>query len=102
MDRRDEDTVIPYVEKEGMLYLAYTPLERGQLARDSFLAEVGKKYSKTAAQVALNWLIVLNPVVPIPKATRIKHLEENAGAMGWRLSPEDWKKISERFRELKA
>jgi len=102
LDRRDEDTVIPYAEKEGMLYLAYTPLEKGQLSKDSFLAEIGKKYGKTATQVALNWLIVINPVVPIPKASSIKHVEENAGAMGWRLSQEDWRLISERFRELKA
>jgi diketogulonate reductase-like aldo/keto reductase len=40
--------------------------------------------------------------VPIPKASSIKHVEENAGAMGWRLSQEDWRLISERFRELKA
>lgn len=102
LDRRDEETVIPYAEREGMLYLAYTPLEKGQLSRDSFLAEVGRRYGRTAAQVALNWLVMINPVVPIPKASTIQHVEENAGAMGWRLSGEDWRKISEKFRELKA
>ncbi|ABL78344.1 aldo/keto reductase [Thermofilum pendens] len=102
LDRRDESSVVPYAEREGMLYLAYTPLEKGQLARDSFLAEVGRKYGKTAAQVALNWLIKLNPVVPIPKASSLAHVEENAGAMGWRLSDEDWRAISKRFSELKA
>jgi diketogulonate reductase-like aldo/keto reductase len=102
LDRRDEETVIPYAEREGMLYLAYTPLEKGQLSRDSFLAEVGRRYGRTAAQVALNWLVMINPVVPIPKASTIQHVEENAGAMGWRLSEEDWRKISEKFRELKA
>jgi diketogulonate reductase-like aldo/keto reductase len=45
---------------------------------------------------------MINPVVPIPKASTIQHVEENAGAMGWRLSEEDWRKISEKFRELKA
>lgn len=98
MYRAYERDVIPYCEREGMMFMSYTPLEKGRLARDSFLAEVGRRYGRTAAQVALNWLIVLEPVVAIPKAARIEHLEENAGAMGWRLEREDWELISEKFR----
>jgi diketogulonate reductase-like aldo/keto reductase len=97
LHRDDEEDVIPYVQREGLLYLAYTPLEHGALARDPFLAEIGKKYGKTAAQVALNWLIYVDNVVPIPKAERIEHVKENAGAMGWRLSRDDWLTISNRF-----
>jgi diketogulonate reductase-like aldo/keto reductase len=33
----------------------------------------------------------------MPKATNLSHLEENAGSMGWRLSPEDIKAISSHF-----
>lgn len=102
LDRRDEKTVILYAQREGMMYMAYTPLEKGRLARDPFLAEIGKRYGKTAAQVALNWLIVIEPVVPIPKAARIEHVEENVGAMGWRLSIEDWEAISRKFSRVIA
>ncbi|KQH81424.1 aldo/keto reductase, partial [Thermococcus thioreducens] len=49
-------------------------------------------YGKTAAQVALNYLIWEENVVAIPKAGRKEHIEENAGAMGWRLSKEDREK----------
>lgn len=97
--RRDERTVIPYAERNGMMYMAYTPLEKGRLARDSFLAEIGRRYGKTAAQVALNWQIGLPPVVTIPKASRIEHVEENVGAMGWRLSREDWELISKHYEQ---
>ncbi|QOJ79406.1 aldo/keto reductase [Infirmifilum lucidum] len=100
LDRRDESSVIPYAEREGMLYLAYTPLEKGQLARDPFLASIGAKYGKTAAQVALNWLLGFKPVVPIPKASDKRHIKENAGAAGWRLSEEDWRLISEKYRRV--
>jgi len=99
MYRRYEKDVIPYCEREGMMFMSYTPLEKGLLARDHFLAEIGRKYGKTAAQVALNWLICIEPVVAIPKAAKIHHLEENAGAMGWRLSREDWEFISRKFRQ---
>ncbi len=97
MYRRDERTVIPYAARNGMMYMAYTPLEKGRLAREPFLAEVGEKYGKTAAQVALNWQICIDPVVTIPKASRIEHVEENVGAMGWRLSREDWELISKHY-----
>ena len=96
--RVDENSVIPYAKREGLMYIAYTPLEKGAVARDDFLKRIGEKYGKSATQVALNWLICVDPVIPIPKASKISHVEENAGAMGWRLSKEDWESISERFK----
>lgn len=97
LHRYDEKDVIPYAQREGLLYMAYTPLEKGELAKNSSLADIGKRYGRTAAQVALNWLICIDNVVPIPKASSIEHVKENAGAMGWRLSKEDWLKISKLF-----
>ncbi|MGC9010387.1 MAG: aldo/keto reductase [Sulfolobales archaeon] len=96
--RHDEKDVIPYAKREGLLYMAYTPIEKGAVAREEFLRRIGEKYGKTAVQVALNWLISIDPVVPIPKASKIQHVEENAGAMGWRLSREDWEAISNKYR----
>ena len=49
------------------------------------LRQIGEKHGKTCTQVALNWLICKG-TLPIPGATSVRHLEENAGAMGWRLS----------------
>jgi Aldo/keto reductases, related to diketogulonate reductase len=95
MHRRDELDLLPLVQKLGLLYLAYSPLERGLLALDPYLASIGAKYGKTAAQVALNWLISVPNVVPVVRALR--HVEENAGALGWRLDPRDWEEINKRF-----
>ncbi|MDK6029245.1 aldo/keto reductase [Ignisphaera sp. 4213-co] len=97
LHRDDEKDVIPYAQRKGLLYMAYTPLEKGQLAKHSFLAQIGRKYGKTATQVALNWLMCIDNVVPIPKAGTIEHVKENAGALGWRLSKEDWLEISRFF-----
>ncbi|MEZ0289505.1 MAG: aldo/keto reductase [Sulfolobales archaeon] len=95
--RRDERDVIPYAQREGLMYMAYTPLEKGVVARDSFLREIGEKYGKTAVQVALNWMISIDNVVPIPKSSRVEHVEEIAGSLGWRLDETDLKRISERY-----
>ncbi|MHA1596075.1 MAG: aldo/keto reductase [Candidatus Asgardarchaeia archaeon] len=98
LDRNVEKDVLPYCQEERITLIAYTPLEKGLLANDPFLSEIGKKYGKTSAQVALNWLISKDMVVAIPKAIEMEHIEENAGAMGWQLSEEDMKLIDEKFK----
>ncbi|WP_297439141.1 aldo/keto reductase [Thermococcus sp.] len=84
--------LLDYMKREKIALIAYTPLEKGSLARNSCLGEIGKKYGKTSAQVALNYLIWEENVIAIPKAGRREHVEENAGAMGWRLLREDREK----------
>ena len=53
------------------------------------LNELGEKYTKTPAQVALNWLICQPGVIPIPGIKSAAQVEQNAGALGWELSAED-------------
>ena len=66
------------------------------------LAEIGKKYDKSPAQVALNFLLMSsNVVLPIPGAKNERQVEENAGAAGWRLSYDDWRRLDEATRSLK-
>jgi len=88
----EESGLLDHMKKERIALIAYTPLEKGLLARNPCLAEIGRKYGKTSAQVALNYLIWEENVIAIPKAGRKEHVEENAGAMGWRLSREDREK----------
>ena len=60
------------------------------------LKQMGERYGKTPAQVALNWLINSSDVViVIPGAKSPEQVEENAGAAGWKLSLEDWVKLDE-------
>jgi aryl-alcohol dehydrogenase-like predicted oxidoreductase len=53
------------------------------------LTELGDKYSKTPAQVALNWLICQPGVIPIPGIKTAAQVEQNAGALGWELSADE-------------
>jgi aryl-alcohol dehydrogenase-like predicted oxidoreductase len=54
-------------------------------------AETGKSY----AQVALNWLLRQEGVTaPIIGARRPEQLEDNLGAAGWELSPEQVRRLS--------
>lgn len=97
-DRSDEET-LDYAKRRGLLYLAYTPIEKGRIGNDRLLKELGKKYNKTPIQIAINWYIQIPNLVPIIKSSNISHLEENAGALGWSLSQEDWKLIDESYKD---
>jgi diketogulonate reductase-like aldo/keto reductase len=104
LDQRSiERELLPYCTAEHVTVIAYTPLGRGRIigrGRDGggkALDEIASKYAKTRAQVALNWLITKEGVVAIPKATNLEHVQENAGAAGWRLSPEDQAALNDAF-----
>jgi diketogulonate reductase-like aldo/keto reductase len=63
------------------------------LARIQPLIELLRQFGeahggKTPSQVALNWLMCKG-ALPIPGVHSLKHVQENAGAMGWRLSQEE-------------
>jgi aryl-alcohol dehydrogenase-like predicted oxidoreductase len=53
------------------------------------LTQLASKYEKTAAQVALNWLMAQGNVIPIPGAKNADQANENAGALGWQLNPSE-------------
>jgi diketogulonate reductase-like aldo/keto reductase len=95
--RYPELDLLPFCQKEEITLIAYTPLEEGSLTKNSMLRNISRKYQKSAAQVALNWLIYHDNVITIPKASKLSHLKENAQAMGWRLKQEDFNEISRAF-----
>jgi aryl-alcohol dehydrogenase-like predicted oxidoreductase len=49
------------------------------------LREIGEARGRPPAQVALNWLICKG-ALPIPGAKNAQQAEQNAGALGWRLT----------------
>jgi diketogulonate reductase-like aldo/keto reductase len=100
VDRTIEPRLLPYCQANGVTVIAYSPLARRfQRISDGdphgCLAKIGKSTGKTAAQISINWCLCKDRVVAIPKASSIEHVEDNCGASGWRLSPEDVKTLDE-------
>jgi len=61
----------------------------------ALMTEIGAGHGeKTPGQVALNWLICKG-ALPIPGAKNVKQAEQNAGAIGWRLTPEEVKALDD-------
>jgi len=57
---------------------------------------IAQAHGKTVAQVALNWLLTKDErIIPIPGAKNVRQASDNAGAVGWRLSEEEFRKIDE-------
>jgi aryl-alcohol dehydrogenase-like predicted oxidoreductase len=53
------------------------------------LRQIGEAHGgKTPAQIALNWTICKG-AVPIPGAKNVLQAEQNAGTLGWRLTPDE-------------
>lgn len=58
--------------------------------------EIGNAHGKTMGQVALNWLLLKDElIIPIPGAKNVRQATENAGAIGWRLTKEEFERIDE-------
>ncbi|RFA96255.1 aldo/keto reductase [Pyrobaculum aerophilum] len=57
------------------------------------IMRIAKAHGKTPAQVALNWLIRDPWIYPIPGAKTPEQVVENAGAVGWSLSDDEWRTL---------
>ncbi|MEI7669709.1 MAG: aldo/keto reductase [Pseudomonadota bacterium] len=81
-----QNELLKYAAKNNVVITAYSPLARGRLKDNSILLDIGKKYSKTPAQIALRWLIEQNNVAAIPKAASAEHAKQNFDIFDFELS----------------
>ncbi|MBU6391829.1 MAG: aldo/keto reductase [Planctomycetes bacterium] len=94
-----ESKIIPYCQENNILIIAWRPLAKGEIAKPGFkiLDELAAKYNRTQAQIAINWIISKKGIVTITKSTKVEHLEENLGAIGWKLRQEDIDRLNNEF-----
>ncbi len=91
--------VFQFCRDNDIMIVAYRPLDKGSIFRPitQVLDDMCKKYNKTPAQIAINWLVSQEGVVTIAKSRNKKHLEENLGGLGWKMDQEDIEKLSLEF-----
>lgn len=108
-DRRVENVVIPYCQKNEVTVMGYSPFgyapqffgragfpEQGTKERQ-VLDEIGGKYGATAYQVVLNWILRHEGLITIPKAKNTAHIKSNLEALELTLSDEDLQVIDTYF-----
>lgn len=83
------------MDEYGTRIMSWGPLAEGRnnFFTNPLLAEIGYKYNKTVAQVALRWLVQRGAVV-IPKSVRVERMKENFNIFDFRLSETDMHAIS--------
>ena len=86
-------SVLAAARSHGAFVTAYAPVAVGKVEADATLREVGEPYGKTAAQVALRWLIQQPSVAAIPKASNPDHIAENLAIFDFSLTDEEMARI---------
>ena len=86
--------VLDYCERESIGFIPWYPLQVGKLARTG-RSRSRAQLGATPSQVALAWLLHRSPVMlPIPGTSKVAHLEENVGAAGLKLTPEQFETLA--------
>lgn len=80
--------LLPWARAGGLPIMAYSPLEQARLLHDGELRAIAADHGRTAAQLALAWVLDRDGVIAIPKTSSRRRLEENIGALEVRLTPE--------------
>ena len=89
----DQSKVVAACRARGMAVVAYSPIARGNAAKDAVLARIGKAHGKTAAQVCLRWL-VQQGVAAIPRTSKVERLKENFAVFDFDLTDAEMREIA--------
>jgi diketogulonate reductase-like aldo/keto reductase len=84
--------LLEYCLEQGIVFEAYSPLERGQGLHDPTIAAVAERLGRTPAQVMLRWAIQRQAVV-IPKSSRKERIRSNAELFDFELADSDMRNL---------
>ncbi|PSP77340.1 aldehyde oxidoreductase [Halobacteriales archaeon QS_1_68_20] len=90
---KDQSDLLAFCADRGVALTAYSPLARAAVLDDDVLARIGRRYDKSAPQVALRWLLQQDGVVAIPKATSRGHIEANFEVFDFELTDAEMAEI---------
>ena len=98
MRRGVEWDLLPWCYKNGVSVMAYSPLEQGRLLNNKKLNSLAKQRNLSPAQIAIAWTLCKKGVMSIPKASSIRHVEENIAAWSIKLEKSDLDLLNEEFK----
>ena len=88
--------LLPWQRERNIATMAYSPLHQMQLLKKPAMQKIAKELSITTAQLALSWLLHQG-VIPIPKSSDQKRVEENSKAWDITLSADVLKALDAAF-----
>lgn len=87
--------ILEFCIENDVVLTAYSPLAKGRVVDNEVLEAIGRRHEKTAAQVALRWLLQQEVVAAIPKASSHEHVEENFDVFDFELGSDEMAQIFE-------
>lgn len=92
-----QEAALDNMKAYGVAPQAWGPLAEGKhgIFTDPVLTEIGKKYGKSAAQVALRWN-AQRGVSIIPKSVHVERMEQNIDIWDFTLTGDEMAKIAEK------
>ena len=87
-----QEILLKKMSEMDVIPVAYCPICRGDVAKDSVIIELSEKYNKTPAQVTLRWLIQQQSVA-IPKSAKKRRLKENIDIYDFEIDDQDMDRI---------
>lgn len=92
-----QEEAIENMKAYGVVPQAWGPLAEGKhgIFTDPVLTEIGNKYGKTAAQIALKWN-AQRGVSIIPKSVHVERMEQNIDIWDFTLTDDEMNKIAEK------
>jgi len=92
-----QDASVADNKKYGIVVQAYSPLGSGNLASDPMLQKIGKTHKKTAAQVALRWIVQRNATI-CTESTQLAYLQQDAAIFDFELSAQEMAQLNAHSR----
>ena len=89
--------LVPWLQRHGIVTMAYSPIDQGALARSGALRKLASRLGATPVQIALAWLTGQADVMAIPKAAGEAHLRENFASQSLVLTEADQVEIDAAF-----
>jgi diketogulonate reductase-like aldo/keto reductase len=81
-----------YLRKRGIVGQAWAPVMKGRVGEVPELVAIGETHGKSAAQVAIRW-ILQHGMVTIPKSVHHDRIAENADVFDFELAPDEMARI---------
>lgn len=88
-----QSAVLARARELGMSVTAYYAMADGRSVKDPVLREIGTRHGKSAAQVALRWVVQQPSVVALSKTARLERLAENFSIFDFALSDDEMNAI---------
>jgi len=96
------DSVVADNTKRNVIVQAYSPLGSGSLVGDADCAKIGKQYKKSAAQVALKWILQQNATFSTNLGDSVQYMKEDIALFDFTLSAADMKILDAKQQQTAA